>query len=208
MNRRGFVKALAALPAAAVGLAAGANIVSRSGPAEAARSVAPVAAGRLPLPTSIPVGHTIEAHGFPLNVSVSVDGKEIVGKVESFELDFRRDFHVGEFGIGEARVAQPGFCEMEVSIKVDDQFSVKLQEIADEAKLAAEEMSAAFDRLSSDIARRFQQEIESGVLADDCHCRSYHRRTGLHVPDCPLSDDGHQPGYRQIFRTSKPARLA
>jgi hypothetical protein len=252
MDRRKFVKALAALPAASVGLAAGvANIASRSGPAETARSVAPVAAGRLPdldpetfdrflretvhlrildghdepfdqflglldQPPgySIPVGD-LGVDGFPLSVRCEVDGREIVGTVENFELDFRRDLTVAEFDIDEARVSQPGFCEMEVSIRVDDQFSVKLQEIADEFKRVADEMTMSFGEMERRIANG------GSILPDlpDCRCRSYHRRTGLHVADCPLSDDASSVGFldrvsaaanlpKRVLRTSEPAKLA
>lgn len=128
MHRRKFVKALAALPAVVGGLISIPKTASQVRVAPAADAVG----------ISADDGHQID----DLDVTVRIEGKEIVGTIESFELDFRRDLTFGKMDIHEARVSKPGFCEMEISMKVDDQFSDQMSEIVEDLKLRAERRDA------------------------------------------------------------------
>ncbi len=203
MNRRKFVKALAALPAVVGGLisipkGAVASPVRVAHPVDDA-GISPSTPFREEVPSVDPfddwldfVGQGQYAGGVePVRFKVGVDlagkdGRDLTIYLDSREIEFHREAVVGR--ISEPKLLTGSGRDVEVSIgmKIDgeDRVSEVLQQWATDAEEAA---------------RRCQESIESmvfqSIVPDD------RRQVVIHRSARPYPWD-------QVVRTSKPARLA
>lgn len=114
--------------------------------------------------------HLIETPTPDLRASCRIDGKEIVGTVESFDIDFRREVAFGEISEPEFRVSPTTHqTEIIVKVKVDDRMSERLAEISAEFEKAAEEVAERFREME------FQMFADS-IFPDDGHQIPAHER--------------------------------